>query len=68
MFTWQRKKIDFNYHLYLAVEGYMVTYENNAHSPDFVLLLLLLIVSASGASQRLIVLLIVLDFFTLAHL
>lgn len=38
MFTWQRKKIEFNYCLYLAIENYRVTYKNNAHSPDFVLL------------------------------
>lgn len=68
MVTRQRKKIDFNYCLYLAIENYMVTYKNNAHRPDVVLLLLLLIVPASGASQQhLIVLLIVLDFFTLVH-
>lgn len=46
MFTQQCKKIDFNYRLYLAIENYMVTYKNNAHSLDFVLLLLLLIVPA----------------------
>lgn len=51
MFTQQRKKIDFNYRLYLAIENYTVTYKNNAHSPDFVLLLLLVIVPASGASD-----------------
>lgn len=69
MLTRQRKKIDFNYCLYLAIENYMVIYKNNVHSPDFVLLLLLLIVPASGASQQhLIVLLIGLDIFTLVHL
>lgn len=37
MFTWQRKKIDFNYCMDLAIENYRVTSKNNAHSPDFVL-------------------------------
>lgn len=69
MFTWQRKKIEFNYCLYLAIENYRVTYKNNAHSPDFVLLTIATDCTSIGAcQQRPTALLIVLDFFTLVHL
>lgn len=69
MFTWQHKKIDFNYCMYLAIENYRVTYKNNAHSPDFVLMTIATdCTSIRCFSQHLIVLLFVLDFFTLVHL
>lgn len=68
MFTWQCKKIEFNYCLYLAIENYRVIYKNNAHSPDFVLLTIATDCTSIGASQQhLTALLIVLDFFTLVH-
>lgn len=69
MFTWQRKKIDFNYCVYLAIENYRVTSKKTTHTVQILCLwLLLLIVPASGASHQHLTVLLVLDFFTLVHL